>query len=451
MADQGQRGNGANPKRPGRDATVSKSRTDDLLNSNPLVDPALVMPRRSCKSLGPSRRSSLREKTGDRSTHSCTPVSRSALSEGAAVMGSPGPSETELQLREMIRIRDEMIKERDLKISKLVGDLINTQLEFRRGAPLDDSDLIASWKSLEHSISQLVIRRYDAGPGNTIVCEEAMKAIARDLCNSSAFSYNDIQTRAVNLRRPLLEAYIWGVLLNKVFGATGHIWAGRAHHSISKLRSELEDYAHKGLLDEGEYMQWFSRTAAMMEFVYNSDHFCSAKVRTVVTKIKENLYELEKESPEGPDQDLLGIASAACDLDFKMAKSNAQYLVFMYSRLDTSPNPPVCPKYGMKFDSENMQDTFSAGMEWRNRIVDVVRSPGIIKIGTGLGSEYGVATILVKRRTVKEYMTIGNGVNVVSIRLANRRDAAELREENKGLKAEVEALKKSQKAWEGLE
>ncbi|KAK4227812.1 hypothetical protein QBC38DRAFT_477032 [Podospora fimiseda] len=371
-----------------------------LLGSPP-IDAALVTPRTSCKTLDPPSRFSLRDNMGDKTAHSCTPVSRSALSEGASVIEPQGPTETELQLREMLRVKDETIRQRDLKISKLVNDLIHTQLELRRNAYLDDSQLIASWKSLEQSISQLVIRIYDAEPGNSIASDRALKHISEDLCNSSALTYSDIQTRPINLRRPLIEAYIWGVLMRDVFGAQGHIWAGQAHHPITKLRSDLEDYAHKGLLEAAEYMQWFSRTASMMDIIYDNEQLCSARINATARKIGETLYDLEKGKSDGPAPELRKIVKAACDLDFEMAKSNAQYLVCMYSERDTSPKPPSCQKYGMEFDSTNMEDTFaSVGMNWRNRRVDIVRSPGIIKIGTGLGSEYGVATVLVKRKVI---------------------------------------------------
>lgn len=149
-------------------------------------------------------------------------------------------------------------------------------------------------------------------------------------------------------------------------------------------------------------MQWISRTAAMMDLAYKNEASCTVRIESIAKKLRTNLSAFENaNAAQGLSKDLLKVVSSACELDFKMAKSNAQYIVFMYSERDTSPNPPTLPKYGMPFDLENMEETFCTEEADRtNRTIDIIRSPGIIKIGTGLGSEYGVATILVKRRVV---------------------------------------------------
>lgn len=158
------------------------------------------------------------------------------------------------------------------------------------------------------------------------------------------------------------------------------------------------------LIDGGEYMQWFARTATLMDFVYKNDPKCSNRLSAIAGRLSTDLMMFEKDSVgEGVIKgEFLKLVSAACDLDFKMAKSNAGYNVFMYDVRDTSPKPGVPALYGMEFDAENMEGTYHTPVV-RGRLglrVDVVRSPGIIKTGSGLGPQYGVPTALVKRKVM---------------------------------------------------
>lgn len=170
--------------------------------------------------------------------------------------------------------------------------------------------------------------------------------------------------------------------------------------------TDLIDYRVNGecLIDDGEYMQWFSRTASMMDFVYKNDPRCSARLDTIARRLKMNLRVLEKAEIEGGcvEKDLLGVASYACELDFKLAKSNARYMVFMYDAYDTSPHPRPCKLHGMEFDPENMVDVYYTGSTKGSlsRKVDLVLSPGVVKIGSGVGSEYGTSTVMIKRKVL---------------------------------------------------
>ncbi|KAK3315442.1 hypothetical protein B0H66DRAFT_565371 [Apodospora peruviana] len=277
---------------------------------------------------------------------------------------------------------------------------MNTQLEFRKVAYLDDTDLIGSWKALEQRINQLIPRLYDASARDPVSVGQLATLLGK-VCGADLVNRPELNSQ---LRRQLIEAYIWRALLTDVFGASGYIWAGKAHVAIANLRSELEDYERDDLIDGGEYIQWFSRTAALMDFVWRSDPRCSERLRSVARKLRQELRLLEKSNVEegSVERELMKVVTTACGLDFTMAKSNASYTVFMYDVRDTSPKPPPCKLHGMPFDSENMEDTYYPGAQpWNLRSrVDVVRSPGIIKIGSGLGSEYGKPTVLVKRKVL---------------------------------------------------
>jgi len=149
---------------------------------------------------------------------------------------SPGPHETEAQLLELLKRKDGIIEEMEKRISKLVTDLMTTHMEFRKMAYLDDSDLAASWKSLEQSISQLVPRWYDCSAMDPVSVAKLGQLFGQ-MCQPELLRQVGIGPQ---MRRSLLEAYIWRTLLTDVFGASGHIWAGKAHDAISNLRLELE-------------------------------------------------------------------------------------------------------------------------------------------------------------------------------------------------------------------
>lgn len=154
----------------------------------------------------------------------------------------------------MLKKKDEIIEEKERKISKLVADLMSTQLEFRKVAYLDDSELVAAWKALEQSTNQLVTRWYDIAATtwydiaatNTVSAGRMSECFER-MCPTDLMKHLDLKHQ---VRRALLEAYIWRVLLTEVFSASGHIWAGKAHDAISRLRSELEGTGSTRLIND---------------------------------------------------------------------------------------------------------------------------------------------------------------------------------------------------------
>jgi hypothetical protein len=261
---------------------------------------------------------------------------------------------------------------------------------------------VAAWKALEHSIGQLIPRFYDSAATDPVTVAK-LADLFGPMCNLPEY----LKRSAISgQRRPLLEAYIWLALLMDILCASGHIWAGKAHEALSKLRLELEDYEldDENLIDGGEYIQWYSRTAALMDFVYKNDPRCSQRVCAVAKRLKKELQLLEKPDIDGSgvEKELSKIVSAACDLDFKLAKSNAGFYVFMYHPQDTSPKPKKCKLYDMALDEANMEDVYYSGTSRGSLAckVDLVLSPGVIKIGSGVGSEYGTSTVLVKRRVM---------------------------------------------------
>jgi len=56
----------------------------------------------------------------------------------------------------------------------------------------------------------------------------------------------------------------------------------------------------------------------------------------------------------------------------------------------------------MEFDPENMVDVYYTGSTKGSlsRKVDLVLSPGVVKIGNGVGSEYGTSTVMIKRKVL---------------------------------------------------
>lgn len=204
-------------------------------NSSPPVDPSWVPIPRGKKSPTATGGSFQDERAPQRSLSASRTRLRTPTNADATNLGKGrGTSETEV-LREMLERKNEIIKEQDQKISKLVQDLISTQLEFRKTAYLDDSDLRASWRLLEQNVSQLIIRNCESRLDNN---EAALRSLAGDLCREKIL--DKVQPKPIHFGRLLLEAHVWNVLLENVFGASGHIWAGKAHEPLAALKFEFE-------------------------------------------------------------------------------------------------------------------------------------------------------------------------------------------------------------------
>lgn len=101
--------------------------------------------------------------------------------------------------------------------------------------------------------------------------------------------------------------------------------------------------------------------------------------------------------------DLLQLIEAACGLDFKMARAGAHYRLFYFNPSETLYRQLRRRRFGMNMDSSIMKDAtpFSENEgPPAATIVDMVVSPGIIKIGAGSGSEFSVSSVLVKSQVI---------------------------------------------------
>ncbi|KAK3994183.1 hypothetical protein QBC44DRAFT_48346 [Cladorrhinum sp. PSN332] len=321
------------------------------------------------------------------------------------------------QQNEAIRERDRtiqelrrLIEEQEQQRQSVLDELINTQLELRQAPTLDDKELASRWKSLEYQIVQLIKRSYNYR-GKDPIDQTALATILDGFCE------RDVLLGLANRRERLhlLEAYIWSVLVDKVFGVSVHIWAGQANRSLSKLRLQIEDYASTNLIDQREYMLWLSRTCTMMGSVYGNEKECSAKLGRIARNLRHDLMPFQKPSQTTAvtaEKDLRDVVTAACDLDFQMTKSSAHYKVIMYdvqwSHMPLGPSSHVSSqemvpsKFGMAFVAENMEDTSNSAESAaaRDGVVCLIRSPAVVKYGTGLGPEFGLSSTLVRSKVI---------------------------------------------------
>ncbi|KAK4227809.1 hypothetical protein QBC38DRAFT_477028 [Podospora fimiseda] len=291
------------------------------------------------------------------------------------------------ELREIIRQNKIASDAQEQRLTAVLGELIETQLELRKAPIFDDDELISNWNSLQYKITQFIRRSYDYTGAQIVTFD--------NLCDPNV----SLQVQGI---RPLhlLEAYVWEFLTDQVFSSSSNLWAGSAHYWLSNFRSELEAYAQANMINNREYMVWMSRTATMLEPIHQLDGGApSPNLTEVANNLKLRLapFRLQRSAhSQRADKDILDVITAACKLDFQMTKASAYYDIFMQ-------NDRASAKFGMPFDSNTMEDSSSSDSgESRpgGCVVGLVRTPSIVKIGTGLGAEFGITTVLMKRKVI---------------------------------------------------
>ncbi|KAK4660756.1 hypothetical protein QC762_121870 [Podospora pseudocomata] len=253
---------------------------------------------------------------------------------------------------------------------------------------IDDGVVQSRFGEIKFTIEQIVSIRYSSS--TTISKSIRLDRPSKQLFSNLAEDVDRYLTQPVG-KALLIEAFIWNFLISEVFSGNGMLWAGKAFEHVKFLSRELEN----DTVSLADLYRWNAQTASMLFSMYDLD---KRRIQKIASNLRASLEPWQNKSfKEGQCDSLDKLVLLAAKLDADLARSRAEYMVFMLETTEAL-NGLAKNKYGVPFDQDYME--LQSGNNDRYGDVELVVSPTVAKVGDSDGENYDCCTVLVRAKVI---------------------------------------------------